>query len=75
MAICNDISLFANCYGVIGLFVRLAVSILLRHTVDYVFKAVFRLLCHLVRSSVFDSFFVAQLCKTLNFLELGCVCE
>ena len=45
---CNDISLLGNWYSIVGLLVRLAVSFLLHHSVDYVCKAVFRLLCHLV---------------------------
>ena len=34
--------LFANCYSIIELFVRLTVTVLLCHSIDYVCKAVLR---------------------------------
>ena len=49
----------------------LAVSFLLRHNVDYVLRTCFLFACHLVDQAYSIHFFITQLCKTLNFLELG----
>ena len=58
IADCDDISLFGNWHDIIGLFVGLAVSFLIRHSVDYVLRTCFSFVATSGRSSVCDSFFV-----------------
>ena len=60
-------------YITIGLFVRLAVSVSISLSGDYVLGTCFSFVTSSGRSSVFDSFLVTKHCKTLYFLEQGCV--
>ena len=46
--LCDDISLFGNCFTIIGLFVRLAVSVLIRDSGVITFNKSVFLLRHLV---------------------------
>ena len=56
---CNKISLFVNWYGTIGLFVRHAVFVLIRHSgCEYVLQTYFSFVVIWSRYSVFDSFLV-----------------
>ena len=55
--VCNNTSLFGSCYSIIGLFMGLAVSFLLRHKVDHVLRTCFSFVASSGQSSVLDSFF------------------